>query len=73
VRRRPRLDLATEDLIKPHIQAIWLAKRGQDLSVGLGAELRGTDEVGGWNTPATVPPLPESGAVEFLTSKGTAE
>ena len=27
----PRLDLANEDLIKSHVQAIWLAETGQDL------------------------------------------
>jgi superfamily II DNA/RNA helicase len=27
----PRLDLANEDLIKSHVQAIWLAESGQDL------------------------------------------
>src|SRR5438093_7477977 len=27
----PRLDLANEDLIRAHVQAIWLAETGQDL------------------------------------------
>jgi superfamily II DNA/RNA helicase len=27
----PRLDLANEDLVKSHVQAIWLAETGQDL------------------------------------------
>ncbi|MHB1430534.1 MAG: DEAD/DEAH box helicase [Streptosporangiaceae bacterium] len=31
----PRLDLANEDLVRSHIQAIWLAETGQDLHTSL--------------------------------------
>ncbi len=31
----PRLDLANEDLVRAHLQAIWLAETGQDLGVSL--------------------------------------
>jgi superfamily II DNA/RNA helicase len=41
----PRLDLANEDLIKSHVQAIWLAETGQDLHGSLTQLL----DVGGEN------------------------
>jgi hypothetical protein len=31
----PRLDLANEDLVRAHVQAIWLAETGQDLGSSL--------------------------------------
>ncbi|MGH3397566.1 MAG: helicase-related protein, partial [Streptosporangiaceae bacterium] len=39
----PRLDLANEDLVRSHIQAIWLAETGQDL----GGSLTGLMDAGG--------------------------
>ena len=41
----PRLDLANEDLVRSHVQAIWLAETGQDLRGSLTDVL----DVGGAN------------------------
>ena len=69
----PRLDLANEDLIKSHVQAIWLAETGQDLHGSLTELL----DVAG-DTPSlallaeVVERLQDPGATDRATKRATA-
>ena len=61
----PRLDLANEDLVRSHVQAIWLAETGQDLRGSLTDVL----DVGGANPSLEL--LPE--VRERLTNPAAAQ
>ena len=69
----PRLDLANEDLIKSHVQAIWLAETGQDLHGSLTELL----DVAG-DTPSlallaeVAEKLQDPGATDRATNRATA-
>jgi superfamily II DNA/RNA helicase len=69
----PRLDLANEDLIKSHVQAIWLAETGQDLHGSLTDLL---DVAGDTPTlallPEVKPKLQDKDAAGRATERATA-
>ncbi|MER7271172.1 DEAD/DEAH box helicase [Micromonospora carbonacea] len=48
----PRLDLANEDLVRSHLQAIWLAETGEELPSSLAAVM----ETGGESPSLELPP-----------------